>query len=760
MMRMRRLLLVLVGTLAVAAGPAPAGAGPWTSFTHPYDYQAVLLQGDTVWCATLESGLLQFHPMNGPPDSFFTYHREPGGLASNRLTSLAIERSRRLWVGTDGAGVSRLSADRARWDLIKTFDGLPEDSITVLVSQGDSIWIGTTKGIALWNGGAIAGAIPNGVDPSPFANDHITGIVPRGDSLWVSTLDGIYVSRISTGFQSWSEDTAGLLTTSVQALVQSGTSLVALSNRAPFVYDDAQARWSYSPNEASATSIGLVLRLTGQRGVAIASTDRGLWRWGTTNWLFVSDGFASDPSDSRRQYRTGIGEDGRVWAANNAGLLEQGSTPYNWPNHVPISPPGNDVINLYPFGPRLYVNTYQEGFGRFDGSLWRDWPPSVCSGPCDSTFGSSYFLYALLVDRRGHVWTASWSTDIEEIDDTVSPPVFIHHEIADPVTAGPERHTFGWPAIEDADGGHWIGLAHNGIVEPIVALGIDYYDAAGNYVRNFRPDSVPSMRGYEVRSMHRAIRTDGNDRIFVGYSERGPRGLQYFDRPIADTLQMFHLVPGTDNLEVIGIANHGDSLWVLTTQDLRRYSLTSLNLQGAFSRPGSSAENALHPLDVGPDGTVWLGSENGLRALHPGNQVDDYSTSNSPLVDNRVRAIRVDPVTGVVWIGTGGGVNRFDPYYVAPGDVIPPSLTIQAYPNPVMLTAIGVPIRLRGNGSHYTVDVFDVRGRRMRHIAGVVNDQTFWDARDDEGNLVRPGVYFIHAETGGRTATARVALIR
>ncbi len=152
MMRMRRLLLVLVGALAVAAGSAPADAGPWTSYTHPYDYRAVMLQGDTVWCATLESGLLQFHPMNGPPDSFFTYHREPGGLASNHLTSIAMERSRRLWVGTDGAGVSRLSADRSRWDLIKTFDGLPEDSITVLVAQGDSIWIGTTKGIALWNG--------------------------------------------------------------------------------------------------------------------------------------------------------------------------------------------------------------------------------------------------------------------------------------------------------------------------------------------------------------------------------------------------------------------------------------------------------------------------------------------------------------------------------------------------------------------------------------------------------------------------------
>lgn len=122
MMRMRPLPAALLTALAATCGAVPAGAGPWASFARPYDYQALVVQGDTVWCATLEAGLLQYQPANGPPDSFFTYHREPGGLASNHLTSLAMERSRRLWVGTEGSGASRLSADRTRWDLVKTFD--------------------------------------------------------------------------------------------------------------------------------------------------------------------------------------------------------------------------------------------------------------------------------------------------------------------------------------------------------------------------------------------------------------------------------------------------------------------------------------------------------------------------------------------------------------------------------------------------------------------------------------------------------------
>ena len=84
----------------------------------------------------------------------------------------------------------------------------------------------------------------------------------------------------------------------------------------------------------------------------------------------------------------------------------------------------------------------------------------------------------------------------------------------------------------------------------------------------------------------------------------------------------------------------------------------------------------------------------------------------------------------------------------------------EVYPNPVMITALGVSIRLRGNGSRYQVDVIDVRGRRVRHLDGVANGVAFWNGRDDSGTLVRPGIYFIRAETGGRTGTARVALIR
>ena len=75
--------------------------------------------------------------------------------------------------------------------------------------------------------------------------------------------------------------------------------------------------------------------------------------------------------------------------------------------------------------------------------------------------------------------------------------------------------------------------------------------------------------------------------------------------------------------------------------------------------------------DVGPDGSVWVATSDGVRHFKRGGGFEDFKTTNSPLANNEVRAVCVDKVTGVVWFGTAAGINRYDPNYVAP---TPPAL--------------------------------------------------------------------------------------
>jgi hypothetical protein len=201
-------------------------------------------------------------------------------------------------------------------------------------------------------------------------------------------------------------------------------------------------------------------------------------------------------------------------------------------------------------------------------------------------------------------------------------------------------------------------------------------------------------------------------------------------------------------------------VWASTTNDLRWYERSTAALKGSFPIPAGPSQLAINPLAVATDGSVWLGTANGIRVYNrDGSPRVDYTVSNSPLASDDVRTIRVDRVTGAIWIATAGGLNRFNPFYVPPSPPVLPRLQLNLYPNPSYLTGIGIRLKVSGNTTVYQGWVFDITGRRLRRV-GAINGGLIWDGRDADGRLVDPGIYFIHLEGGGRTATARVVLLR
>ncbi len=456
---------------------------------------------------------------------------------------------------------------------------------------------------------------------------------------------------------------------------------------------------------------------------------------------------------------------GKTYAARADGIhvLTTGCAPCAL--HPPPGPPGNSIINLalQPLsnGSQVYVNTNFEGVGRFDGTQWRLWPQVACpASPCDSSFLNPIYTFALQADPRGHKWVACWGGPLEEFDDSGSPPVFTHHVEAWVEALAPERHSFGWASAIDPAGGIWISLETNGQGNPPPpALGLDYYDPNGVYVRNFNPDNTnlaKPMSGGQIRG----LTVDHRGRFWIGYTGQG---IQYFDWPLpVSGVPDFETVTGTESFYIQSLRAYGDSLWVLTTSDLRRYDArTAKPVFGEiFSPPGETAQNAIRPLEVGPDGSVWLGTGSGLRVYHPGGAVEDFKTTNSALASDAVRAIVVEPRTGVAWIGTSAGLNRYDPHYVAPRPVVPQHLKIRIYPNPMTLTGIGASLRLSGGGDVYQGAVLDLNGRIVSRFSQVRDGQVFWSGFDDHGSVVKPGIYFVRVTSGGHSATARVAVVR
>jgi len=62
------------------------------------------------------------------------------------------------------------------------------------------------------------------------------------------------------------------------------------------------------------------------------------------------------------------------------------------------------------------------------------------------------------------------------------------------------------------------------------------------------------------------------------------------------------------------------------------------------------------------------------------------------------------------------------------------------------------------------LELFDIAGRRVRTLAGGAMapgpHSALWDGRDQHGQRVGAGVYFLRLTTPSRTFTARVAALK
>ncbi|MGH7731182.1 MAG: hypothetical protein ACRENJ_08035 [Candidatus Eiseniibacteriota bacterium] len=756
--------LVLAGSLVAALPAVSLAAGAWQTHIRTTDYADLIVTEGAVWCATDGAGLLRF---DRAARTFASITREPGSIASNQLTSLAIDRVGRLWVGTLASGASRLSADGTTWELVNAFDGLPVDSVTTITVVGDTLWIGTRGGIALWDGRQVRGSLPDGNTLSfdtTFSRPAITGAAQLGDTLWLSTPRGVGFARTSASLSDWRKANDGLPTITVDRLVGNGRFLFALA--AGTIY-----RWE--PDSLKWLTIGLagVFDLAEDRGILLASTTVGIWELLPNATLFTvipsSPVAGGGPGDDMNAAVDPTGS-GQHYAAGSAGLFEEPSGGGAWSLRTPPGPTGNAYASIVIDGPRVYAATRNQGISRWDGTSWFNWPPVVCDG-CPNTFKYPNEVFAMLADKAGLKWVACWRYAVDRFDDSVEPHLFDHLWTS---PGDDTRHTLAFGAALDSSGapgefspgGRWFGMDTDNIGTPgVVPLGLDYYDSTGAHVGTWGPGTPAGslVRNGKVR----AVTVDKAGRVWVGYAGAQNTGVDHFvRRPIVG--YDFQTVDNTTSFDIWAMVAHGDSIWVLTDRNLRRIArasvpprLSSTIYETPAGRPDGPATRLM---DVAPNGDVYVGSLEGVRRYRASGITDDFedfTVANSPLASNVVRAIAVDRATGAVWIGTAEGLNRFDPDYQPPAPLPGVDDTLRVFPNPATVTGAGIQLRLVGTTAGYTGGIYDVRGRLVRAFVTTTRGQVFWNGRDRGGELAKPGVYFVRADRDGRRARARFVLL-
>ena len=181
---------------------------------------------------------------------------------------------------------------------------------------------------------------------------------------------------------------------------------------------------------------------------------------------------------------------------------------------------------------------------------------------------------------------------------------------------------------------------------------------------------------------------------------------------------------------------------------------------------GSNLLNGEDVQAVAIDGAnrKWFGSRNGIfvQSSAGDQQIARYTIENSPLFDNLITVLRYDPLTGIMYVGTGSGIQSIRTDATA-GTRSNTFSEIFAFPNPVRPDYSG-PITVQGIRRNSNIKVTDFNGQLVHQ--GKSNGGTYvWNGLDLAGSRIVSGVYFVLISAGDGfekpdTRVVKIAVIK
>lgn len=158
----------------------------------------------------------------------------------------------------------------------------------------------------------------------------------------------------------------------------------------------------------------------------------------------------------------------------------------------------------------------------------------------------------------------------------------------------------------------------------------------------------------------------------------------------------------------------------------------------------------------------WIGTTgNGLFLISADNmqQLENFTSENSPLLSNNILSLAMNNDTGELFIGTDIGLCSYTTNATTAVETMEKD-NVHAYPNPVVSGYDGL-ITVVGLSLDADVKILSVSGQLVAQ--GRSNGGTFtWDGRDRSGKRVASGVYMVAAATsdGKKGTVCKIAVIK
>jgi ligand-binding sensor domain-containing protein len=703
--------------LIALAGPSGGVVGEWTVHVNSSNMFCVFIDGANVWGAS-SGGAVRFTP--GTAQFMKVVRDRPGSLVNNDVSCVAVSDGGLTWFGTRGFGLNLL--DGNQWVLFTAgITELPSDNILSLASVGSVLWAGTTAGLARFEGSEFQEKFDVASTGGGIPNNTINSILADQDTVWCATAGGVARGVKPGASWTWQTVNGGLSSLNVLCVGRSGS--VVWVGAADGTYEFDGSVWvkrggtpSWQP-VALQEAGGNLYAAAGDSGIFIWQDDA--WSSASPAWLEAAcRDLASDGS-------------GNLWCASSEGfLLFDGA---GWQQIEPPGPAYNYVedISVSMEGDVWAASHSNSAAMRFDGTRWILYDNSTTGGGFQFNW-----LFSVLASSSGDVWFGHCCcpfcrvdrvTDLGGAETWDNFPFYNVKEIR-----------------EDALGVIWFS-ANGG--------GIYVYDPVDSSWRNILP-SLGKLSSNRIETIAPA-----SSRLrWVGHALAG---VDMWDdagtaQEADDIWRHFTTVDGLASMNITSSALVDNKVYFGTPSGISVFqdTLWLRDYDAADLFPASAQVN---DLTVDALGNVWVATSSGVVKIAASEEITVYKRSGSGLVDDHVRSVGVDNLSGRVWFGTPTGLSVLHTWIPSAGENLEDSYV---YPNPFRPDRGHSEIRLGGIPSSAEAWAYDLAGRELKALGTIQSGERLWDGRDQDGRAVPAGVYLIKLQIGNATCIRKVAVIR
>lgn len=517
---------------------------------------------------------------------------------------------------------------------------------------------------------------------------------------------------------------------------------------------------------------GRVLDFYTYDSVLYVGTNSGLYQFSNDNWDRIA--FEERSVSSLGQWNDrlcavteqGIYHKGEMWEsittdirdANDQVSDEQGTLWLSRPEYGFVALSDTYTRQDYvPNGPS--TNSFNDMIIDQDGHLWTasaNGAVNYFNGFSWKTFNKNNGLpsndyRAIEIDENNTIWAGSWGGGVTRFDKVTRDSIVVTHLGAmDGMLAGIPSNT-DYVVIRDilCDDKNNLWFL-NYLAENKKVLGV--LEPQGQWQHWTTLDGIVSD---EISRLE----IDDSQRIWIGTDDAGVSVLDYGeslqDKSDDDLSGFLNNTEGLESNVINAMAYDLDgTMWIGTLEGLNYW------FAGSVSTKYNVINDVINAILVDPRNNKWFGTKGGLSVMQfDGMTWDHYSTNDSPLVSNNVTCFALNKNTGELYIGTTNGLSVLETPFTQPEETLD---QVVGYPNPYILDSADSFFYIDKLAANSAIKIFTSEGRLIRTIDKdqVLGAQALWDGKNDNGQKVTSGiyVYLITAENGEHKA-GKVAVI-